>query len=363
MGEPKIKISFLEIAKQNMQRAEFGTVLMGIKDVVGDVFTVLNENDIPSTLSDFNKEQIKICLLGNQTAPKKIIVYTMDKDAADISDEYASFINYAKTCVYNILVIPTVKTDNQVEAIKAYILSEMALDEPHNVMAVLPEVTSPNCENIINNYIEGYSHNALYTATVGKYTAEEYCARIAGLVAGTSFKKSITNVILSDLYDCNRMTQTERDTAVDAGKLVAKYDGTHVKISRGVTSFTTTTDTKGESFKKIRLVTIMHVLSDSLHDALEEYKGQITGKYDNKVMLLSLINKFLLDQVKDDLIESGEAQLDLEATKAYLISKDKDISDMTDKQIIESNTGSNFWATINCVLLDTLEDFEIKCYI
>ena len=363
MGEPKIKISFLEAARQNMERAEYGTVLMAIKDVQSDAFVVQNANDIPATLSNFNKEQIKLCLLGNQTAPKKIIVYIMDKDAQDISSEYASLINYAKTCVYNILVIPTVKTDNQVDTVVAYIKSEMALDEPHNVMAVLPEVDSPNCENIINNYIVGYSQNAVHTATAGEYTPEEYCARIAGLMAGTSFKRSITNAILSDLSDCNRMTQVERDTAVDAGKLVAKYDGTQVKISRGVTSFTTLTDEKGESFKKIRLVTIMHVLSDSLHNAMEEYKGQITGKYDNKVMLLSLVNRFLQEQVKDDLIDSGEAELDLEATKAYLQSKGKDISEMTDKQIIESNTGSNFWAIIKCVLLDTLEDFSFKCYI
>ena len=59
MGEPKIKISFYEMAVANMQRAEFGTVLMGIKDTPRDVFVVLNKNDIPSTISDFNKEQIK----------------------------------------------------------------------------------------------------------------------------------------------------------------------------------------------------------------------------------------------------------------------------------------------------------------
>lgn len=363
MGEPKIKISFLELARQNMERAEYGTVLMAIKDAPQDVFVVLNKNDIPSSLSEFNKEQIQLCLLGNQTAPKKIIVYTINKDATDIGAEYTLFINYAKTCVYNILCIPTVKTDSQVDTIKAYITSEMALDEPHNVMAVLPEVVNPDCPNIINNYIVGYSQNAVHTATPGTYTTEEYCARIAGLIAGTSFRKSITNVILNDLADCNRMTQEERDTAVDAGKLVARYDGTNVKISRGVTSFVNKTDTMGESFKKIRLVTIMHVISDSLKNALEEYKGQITGKYDNKVTLLSFINKFLLDQKKDDLIESGEAKLDLEATKAYLISNGKDITNMTDKQIIESNTGSDFWAMINCVLLDTLEDFDIKAYV
>ena len=363
MGEPKIKISFYEMAVANMQRAEFGTVLMGIKDTPRDVFVVLNKNDIPSTISDFNKEQIKLCLIGNQTAPKKIIVYTMDKDAADIATEYEAFIHYAKTCVYNILVVPTVSTDSKVETIKDYILDEMALDEPHNVMAVLPEVSSPNCENIINNYIEGYSANAVHTATVGKYNTEEYCARIAGLIAGTSFRKSITNAILSDLSDCNRMTQAERDAAVDAGKLVAKYDGTNVKISRGVTSFVTKTETMGDSFKKIRLVSIMHVLSDSLKNTLEEYKGQITGKYDNKVVLLSLINDFLKKMAKDEYIESGEAQLDLEAIKEYLISKGKDITQMTDKEILESNTGDKMMAEIHTVLLDTLEDFDFKVYI
>ena len=363
MREPRIKISFYERAIANIQRADYGTVLMAIKDIKKDVFTVIDNNDIPDDLSDFNKEQIKLCLLGNQTAPKKIIVYTLDKDASDITDEYTTFINYAKTCIYNILVIPTVKTDNQVDSIKSYVFSEMALDEPHNIMAVLPEVSNPDCENIINNYIEGYSANAVYTATVGKYTAEEYCSRIAGLIAGTSFKNSITNTVLSDLTDCNRMTQNERDVAVDNGKLVAKYDGTNVKISRGVTSFVTTTDRKGESFKKIRLVEIMHVMSDVLHETLEEYKGQITGKYDNKVMLLSMINAFLNEQVKDDLIESGEAEMDIDTIKDYLKSKGKDISQMSNKEIIESNTGSSFFARANIILLDTLEDFDIKCYI
>ena len=107
----------------------------------------------------------------------------------------------------------------------------------------------------------------------------------------------------------------------------------------------------------------MHVLSDSLKNTLEEYKGQITGKYDNKVVLLSLINDFLKKMAKDEYIESGEAQLDLEAIKEYLISKGKDITQMTDKEILESNTGDKMMAEIHTVLLDTLEDFDFKVYI
>ena len=109
------------------------------------------------------------------------------------------------------------------------------------------------------------------------------CSRIAGYIAGTPFTQSITYGTLNDLSDCNRLTIAEQDAAVDGGKLVLMHDGEKVKIVRGVNTFKTTTKTKGDSFKKIKIVNIMNLIYDDLMKSIrDDYIGKFNNDYDDK---------------------------------------------------------------------------------
>ena len=83
----------------------------------------------------------------------------------------------------------------------------------NKIMGVFPFASSEDCDGIIGCEFTAYTTGETHTATSGVYTAEEYCSRIAGYIAGTPFTQSITYGTLNDLSDCNRLTIAEQDAA------------------------------------------------------------------------------------------------------------------------------------------------------
>jgi len=152
---------------------------------------VYKEKDIPEDLSAANKEQIKLALIGNDTAPAKIVVYVLESKETS----YETALNYFAVKKVTWLCCPTAKTDAQTETIVTWVKDQR--EERNKVKAVLPE-TAADDEGIINY--------ATKTVNVDEkeYTAESYCSRIAGLLAGTSNKSSATYAILDDVTDCEK---------------------------------------------------------------------------------------------------------------------------------------------------------------
>lgn len=132
-----------------------------------------------------------------------------------------------------------------------------------NVKAVLPD-TAADCEGVINYATESVS--------VGdkSYTADEYCARIAGLLAGTPITESATYFVLSEATDCTRLTKEEMDNAVDAGKLILNYEDGKVRIVRAVNSLVTKSEGKGNQYKKIKLIDIMDTIRNDIKTTIKD---------------------------------------------------------------------------------------------
>lgn len=77
-----MNVVFVAAARKSIRRSERGIVGMIIKDAVvpdGNPITIYKEKDIPETLSAENKEQIKLAMKGNDTTPRKIVVYVLRK--------------------------------------------------------------------------------------------------------------------------------------------------------------------------------------------------------------------------------------------------------------------------------------------
>ena len=77
MGLPVINISFKELAKTAPIRALRGVVAMILKDTTTSKFTVNDDGDIPSSLTDANEAYLKDALIGNINTPNKILVYVI----------------------------------------------------------------------------------------------------------------------------------------------------------------------------------------------------------------------------------------------------------------------------------------------
>ncbi|MGO0861652.1 phage tail sheath subtilisin-like domain-containing protein, partial [Clostridioides difficile] len=86
--------------------------------------------------------------------------------------------------------------------------------------------------------------------------------------------------------------ETEQDlpkikTWINNGELILIKESGAIVIARGVTSFTTTTDSKGDIFKKIKLVdTLDQIHNDIKKIIVRNYIGKTPNTYDNKCLLI-----------------------------------------------------------------------------
>ena len=211
----------------------------------------------------------------------------------------------------------------------------------------------------------------MYRTKEQALTPEQGCARIAGLLAGTGLTVSGTYAPLQDFVDVSRLTKAEQDEAVGAGKLIALWDGEKVKLNRAVTSLTTTSADKGDSFKKIKLVETMDMMEDDIRKTIEDsYIGKFSNSYDNKCLLITAINAYFMGLVNDGLLDIGQCQIDIEGQKQWLKAQgkkviledgsEKDIDDCSDMEIKRANTGSHVFLKAVVSLVDAIEDVSLK---
>ena len=227
MGAPSITISFIEKAMTAVTRGERGIVMLWVKDTLAapavNPVTVVTEKDIPDSLKDATVEQIKLAMIGYTNAPKKVIVYCMgiadDAEKAAIDAGYKKAMEASETIKFNYLAIPTVETDQKAQEVATWVKT-MRDVKKKKIKAVLPNTAADN-EGIINYTTETAVKTETVTAKNGtkttvdtKYTAEQYCARIAGLIAGTPMTIACTYAPLSELSDCTRLTDIDAPVPV-----------------------------------------------------------------------------------------------------------------------------------------------------
>lgn len=408
MKAPSIDISFIEKGISAVTRSERGIVMLWVKDALSQFsknpITVITESDIPEALQESTKEQIKFAMAGYTNAPKKVLVYCMDigtdtdtqPDAEETDTEtgteetplktntveagYKKAMEASETIKFDYLAIPTVETDGKAEDVAAWIKT-LRSNKKKKVKAVLPNTPADN-EGIINFTTAEMVKTETVTDKDGTksikettYTAEQYCSRIAGLIAGTPATISCTYAPLPELSDCTRLTDI--DTPVDKGEFILFYDGEKVKVVIGVNSFVTTVDGKGESFKKIKIVEAMDMIHDDItRTAQDSYLGKYANSYSNKCLLLSAINSYFAQLRADGIVSSYSVALDAEAIRIYLKGKGlqatlddghggtvKDVDECSDEEIITADTGSNVFLTANVKILDAIENIKMPVYI
>ncbi len=382
MGAPGINISFIEKGMTAEARDKRGTVLLWVKDALevpgANPVTVVTESDIPESLSDATVEQVKLAMIGYTDSPQKVLVYGMGIGEGDETDAgYKKAMEVSETIRFNYLAVPTVETDGKGEDVAEWVKA-MRADKKKKIKAVLPNVPADN-EGIINFTTEQCVKTETVTTEDGTkatvdviYTTEQYCARIAGLIAGTPMTIACTYAPLPELSDCTRLK--DNDTPVDKGELIVFYDGEKVKVVRGVNSFITTTDDKGESFKKIKIVEAMDMINDDIvKTAQDSYLGKYANTYSNKCLLITAISSYLAQLKRDDIISSYSVGLDTDAIRKHLKGRGqeatlndgtvKDVDECSDEEIITADTGANVFLTGNVKILDAIEDIKMPIYI
>lgn len=350
MGLPSINIVFRSAGIASIKRSEKGTVAMIVRDAAQTGVCVLtNVTEIPEGFGAKNRAYIKRAFDGYITPPRKVIVYALAADAS-IEDALAYFAAQS----FDYLVGPADLTNEEAQTIASWVKSERL--ENHTAKAVLPNVAADH-EGVINFVTDGIQSGD--TA----FTTEEYCARIAGLIAGTPMKISCTYAPLAELSSVEQQSREALDTAIDEGKFTLFYDGEKVKVGRAVNSLVTTVQDKGDAFKKIKIVEAMDMIRNDIRvTAQDNYIGKYANSYDNKCLLMLAIKGYLEELEMADILEKGTSvvDIDIDAQENYLKKQGIDTSNMREKEIRYANTGSFVFLKVTVSILDAIEDIQIN---
>ena len=345
MGLPVIDISFKQLAKTAMIRSERGIVALILKDTTKTSLTVFDEGDIPSSLSEANKNLIKDVLKGS---PNKIEVYVLGSEG-----QISEALTYFEGVEFNLMCMPSAESGD-IAAIKTFIKK-------------MNEVVKYKCDAILANEEADSEAIINYTAddiVVGgkSVTTTNHTARIAGLIEGTPLHQSVTFATLSDVDSIENLTKEQADSRIDAGELILVREMGKVRVARGVNSLTTLTDVKGNAFQKIKLRKTLNLIHNDLRRVIvEKYIGKVPNNYDNKCILITEIKNYLDELATEQLIEKvNTVGIDLSAQKKWLKDNTNlDVNNMSEQEIKEANTQSNVFIAISLKVVDAMEDIVI----
>lgn len=163
------------------------------------------------------------------------------------------------------------------EAVSTYIRT-MREDEGVKCQAVL--ANHPGDSEGVINVIQG-----MMMSDGTELAAKEVTAWVAGATAGAGIASSNTGKIYGGAVDVNpRMTRTEMEDAVKAGKFIFKTDtAQNVTAVYDINSLVTVTPEKGKVFSKNRVVRTLDNISNDISSIFESnYIGKVNNNGDGR---------------------------------------------------------------------------------
>lgn len=238
LGLPGFSMIFTGKAVSAIERSARGIVAIVLTDDTGggkdlNVYKKVDEVDFENW-TEQNYNYLKLVFAG---APSTVIAIRRAENA----EGYTAVLKRLKDLKWNYLTIPELASADT--AIISAWIKQCRDDERKTFKAVMAHCKGDH-EGIINFTTENIST----TITGATHTAAEYCARIAGVLAGLSLARSSTYYVMEDISDAE--TPDDPDERIDAGELVIIFDGRKYKIGRGVNSLVTFTAEKTEDMEE-----------------------------------------------------------------------------------------------------------------
>ncbi len=349
MGLPSFNFVFQSKGVSAIERSARGIVAVILRDdTEGEEQNVYNKID-EIDFTQWTEENYNYLKLIYEGAPSRVIAMRISTSV----ETYNDILRKLKDLKWNYLCIPGIQ-GKDTTTIGAWI-KQYRNDEKKTFKAVLPHYAGDH-EGIINFTTEHITS----TITGKKHSAAEYCARIAGILAGLPLSRSSTYFVLNDISEAE--TPDDPNDRINNGELIIVYDGEKFKIGRGVNSLTTFTATKTEDVRKIKIVEGMDLYMDDIRDTFEEYYvGKVINDYDNKQMFVAAIGAYHKELMGDVLDRSydNRVSVDVEAQRTYLESKGMDTTDLDDTAVAQANTGSKVFLSANVKFVDAMEDLDM----
>ncbi len=345
MGLPQIMIKFKTAGGTAIRRSARGHVVLLMPGEPGTAsFSRLEQAD-RSRVGEEVWLLLQLCFLGN---PGKVHLVTY---AA--GEEGTALAGCSKLAEGGWLCAPAMDA----AAVAAHIRACRAQGRP--LRAVVSTQESPDCEGIVNFTTQGIVLR-LEEGSVA-VTAERYCARIAGILAGISLRESATYYPLTEVEGFTAHPDPAED--IDKGRLILDQGSESVRLARAVTSLVSADDSS-RAFRKIKITEGMDLIQSDIRSVFEsEYVGKVLNDYDSKLLLVTAVNSYFAS-LEGSVLDTGhrsQASVDLEAQRAFLEGQGVDTESMSDTAILSANTGSQVFLRADVRFADAMEDltFEI----
>lgn len=364
-GLPQVLIDFKTKGTTAIKRSARGIVVMVLKNETTDTsnyYKINDVSDIPSEgLSDDNVDLIKKCLLGS---PLRVLVYTLpNADVADAKVTFATILAKIAGIKWNYICAPN-STEQEQQDLASWIKSQRS-NKRKTFKAVCANQEADN-EGIIN-FCTGNIKVKTSTDTSGNpiyktYTALQYTARIAGILAGLSLDRSATYFKLTEVEEVEQYEDI--DSLIDKGELLLfdEQDGDGVKIARACNSLTSFTTDKGEDFRYIKIMEAVDMITDDIRDTFKKYYvGKVINDYDHKMLFITAILVYF-DEIKGNVLDrdgNNTVDIDEEYQANYAKLKGEDTSTMTAMEIRQYNTGTNVVLAGSVKPVNAMEDLKI----
>lgn len=365
-GLPQVIINFRTKATTAIKRSARGIVAMILHNESADEiknYVIRDVSDIPeSGMTPENVDLIKKCLLGT---PLRILVYTLPLTSVDgAKNTQANVLKILASIKWNWLCAPTATTQEQ-QDLASWIKTQRT-NKRKTFKAVLSDQAADN-EGIVNfctNNIKvqtdtDSSGKAVYT----NYTALQYTARIAGILAGLALDRSATYFKLTEVESVE--VYEDIDTLIDKGELLLldEQDGDGVKIARACNSLVTFTTDKGEDYRYIKIIEALDMMTDDIRDTFKKYYvGKYINDYDHKMLFIAAI-KVYFEGIKGNVLDKdwdNTVDIDEEFQSNYAKLHGDDPTQMSKMQIRQYNTGTKLALTGNVKPVNAMEDLTIN---
>ena len=364
-GLPQVIIDFKTKGTTAIKRSARGIVTMILKNEETDVsnyYKINDVSDIPATgLTEENIDLIKKCLLGT---PLRILVYTLPLSSVGNAQITLSTILQKLTGIkWNYLCAPN-STEQEQQDLASWIKTQRN-NKRKTFKAVLSNQEADH-EGIINFCTGGIKvqtgKDAQGNPTYTTYTALQYTARIAGILAGLALDRSATYFKLTEVEEVERYEDI--DTLINEGKLllIDEQDGDGVKIARACNSLTTFTTDKGEDFRYIKIIEAVDMIIDDIRDTFKKYYvGKVINDYDHKMLFITAILVYF-DEIKGNVLDrdgNNTVDIDEQYQANYAKLHGEDLEEMTPMEIRQYNTGTNVVLTGSVKPVNAMEDLKI----
>lgn len=364
-GMPQIIINFRTKGTTAIKRSARGIVAMILHNETKDEihnYTIRDVSDIPDTgLTDENVDLIKKCLLGT---PLRILVYTLPNTNVDgATKDQADVLKMLTNIKWNWLCAPTASEQEQND-LASWIKAQRS--NKHKTFKAVLSGQGADYEGIVNfctNNIKvrtdtDSSGNPVYTT----YTALQYTARIADILAGLALDRSATYFKLTEVESVE--VYEDIDTLIDQGELllIDEQDGDGVKIARACNSLTTFTTDKGEEFRKIKIIEGIDMVTDDIRDTFKKYYvGKVINDYNHKMLFISAILVYF-SEIKGNVLDADAPNtVDIDTTwqSNYAKLHGDDPATMAVMEIRQYNTGDTLALVGDIRFVDAMENLKI----